>query len=449
MLQALLAQTLASFWLPERASTLAPAYDALFYFILAINIFFSTLIMALLILFVLRYRHREGHHANPTGGHSTALELTWTIIPTLLVLVIFYYGFRGYLHENTMPPNAYEITANGSMWKWNFVYPTGLSHPELHLILNRPTRMVLQSADVIHDLDIPEFRIKKDAVPGRFNRSWFEPTKITEPEKLGLTLNPGGKLEIRTVEEKAAFSVYGSSSHAAIKSIDLTPGDTYGFQLNKDGKLAGVYTQSGVTTEVPLEPKSAAESFSWKYYGYFQIYCAMYCGQNHSVMLAHCVVHPDQADFDAWMKNQTLWEPNMSYVDRGKQLYHDAGCSTCHTVDGNKAIGPSWKDLWGSSVPLEGHDPVTADDDYLKESIVAPSAKIVKGFGNLMPNNFSSMPPNDIAALTWYMKSISANYKGDMTPGTTVGAALNGGAGATPPTTQPAAVPGTPPKQTP
>src|SRR5579862_7046187 len=146
---------LAAFWLPEAASKNAEAHDPLFYFILAVNIFFSSLIMAMLIFFILKYRHREkqphdttsGPH-DPTAGHSTALELTWTIIPTLLVLVIFYYGFRGYLHANVVPPNADKVTANGAMWKWTFTYDTGLTDDELHVVVGRPTEMVLYSADV-------------------------------------------------------------------------------------------------------------------------------------------------------------------------------------------------------------------------------------------------------------------------------------------------------------
>src|SRR6185437_6112003 len=183
MLQALLAVEKYSFWLPEPASNNAGVYDRLFYFILGINILFSSLIMALMIFFVLKYRHRKGQKHDPTAGHSTALELTWTIIPTLLVLVIFYYGFRGYLHANVIPPNAAEVTATGSMWKWTFSYPSGLVDDELHMVVNKPTRMILESSDVIHDLDIPSFRMKKDVVPGRYNKEWFEPNLANDPTK--------------------------------------------------------------------------------------------------------------------------------------------------------------------------------------------------------------------------------------------------------------------------
>jgi cytochrome c oxidase subunit 2 len=105
-----------SLWLPEAATKDAVEHaDPLFNFILWINIIFSSLIMAMLIVFLFKFRHRPGEAKkhDPTGGHSTALELTWTIIPTLLVFVIFWYGFRNYLHASVMPPNATIVHCTG------------------------------------------------------------------------------------------------------------------------------------------------------------------------------------------------------------------------------------------------------------------------------------------------------------------------------------------------
>lgn len=364
MLHLLLADSY-SFWLPEQASTIAPASDALFWFVLWINVFFSSLIMAGLIYFVIKYRHRGNRPHDPTAGHSTALELTWTIIPTLLTLVIFYYGFHGYLHANVMPPNADQVTATGKMWNWSFSYQSsGLSNePELHVVKDRPVLVTLESNDVIHDLDIPAFRMKKDAVPGRYNRMWFEPTKA----------------------------------------------------------------------------------------GKYEVYCAMYCGTGHSIMRATCVVHATQAEFDAWMKDKLNWKGKISPIQRGHDLYSTVGCATCHNVTGaTGGTGPTWKDMFGSIVPLADGTTVLADEAYVKESILQPQAKIVRGYGPPSP-----MPPfqfndDDISALTWYMKSISRNFKGDLTPGKSVTPVVAvPGNPVPPPVTQPAAVPGRPPNDFP
>ena len=91
-----------------------------------------------MLVFVFRYRHREGVARATVAGHSTALELTWTIIPTILVGIIFYYGFHGYMAMVIEPPNAYEITANGRMWNWSFTYPNGHVDSELHVAGRHP-----------------------------------------------------------------------------------------------------------------------------------------------------------------------------------------------------------------------------------------------------------------------------------------------------------------------
>jgi cytochrome c oxidase subunit 2 len=370
------------FWLPKAASANAEVYDALFYFILWINIIFSSLIMAILVVFVVKYRHRKGARHDPTAGHSTALELTWTVIPTLIVLGIFYYGFKGYLHANTIPRQSAEVTANGSMWSWSFKYPNGLNHRELHMVAGQWTRVTLNSEDVIHDLAIPSFRMKKDDVPGRYNQEWFEPSVPNKmPEK------------------------------------------------NKDG--------------------------DYIYDDYYQIYCAMYCGQNHSIMLANCVVHPSQADFDAWMAREKVWEPRMSYIERGKELYGSMGCAGCHSVTGpNATSGPTWVDMYGSQVPLDDGSEKLADDEYIRESIIDPNAKIVRTYArpSAMPPGFKDkLTENDIKALTWYMRSISSHYpKDQLTEGLTKGAAMkkpgtkNDSSTTAPSATQPAATPAAP-----
>jgi cytochrome c oxidase subunit II len=420
MLQALLAQAYSekySYWLPQAASKNAGEYDYLFYFILGINILFSSLIMATMIYFVLRYRHRKNAKHDPTAGHSTALELTWTIIPTLIVIGIFYYGFRSYLRANVMPPEAYEITANGQMWSWSFTYPNGYTSPgELHLVVNQPTRMVLQSADVIHDLAIPAFRMKKDDVPGRYNREYFEPNVATKPAEPLITFDCASQVipPTKTVEEEKGgdYGLYTQKGVVPTKSVPLVPGDTFGF-ATEGGKSLAVYTHDGKTGKIELDPK-ASPQYIWKTpYGYFQVFCAMYCGQNHSTMMAKCVVQT-QEQFDAWLKDASTWEDKISYLERGRNLRSQVGCATCHSIDGQGSTGPTWKDLYGSHVDFENGIPSIehADDAYIKESIIDPGAKIVKKFTNAMPSNFrGQLSDHDIDALTWYMKSISDNYK--------------------------------------
>lgn len=187
MISALLAQTTQILggkdvpWLPPRASTIAADTDWLLDAITWITVVFTVLILGLMVYFVLKYRHKPGRKPEPTAGHSTTLELTWTIIPTILVVIIFFYGFKGYLNMIVVPPNTYEITAKGFMWGWAFTYPNGHTTKDLHVPANQPIRLVLTSDDVIHALYIPALRLQKMNTPGRYNRMWFEARFINDP----------------------------------------------------------------------------------------------------------------------------------------------------------------------------------------------------------------------------------------------------------------------------
>ena len=183
----------------------------------------------------------------------------------------------------------------GRKWSWWFDHPGGRGAPELHLVVGRPTVLALASTDVIHSLYLPDFRLKQDAVPGRFTRMAFTPT------------------------------------------------------------LAGT----------------------------FPVLCAEYCGTDHSRMVTTAVVHPDQASFDAWAREGAA--EALSLVEVGKKVAAAKGCLACHSVDGTPRVGPSFKGLWGREEKLADGTTVKVDENYLRESILKPGAKVVAGFANVMP----------------------------------------------------------------
>ena len=105
------------------------------------------------------------------------MELTWTFVPTVILVIIFVYGFKGFLQMNVAPPDPYEIVVQAHMWQYAFRYPNGWVDKELHIPANVPVRMIMNSSDVIHGFYIPVFRVKKDIVPGRYNTIWFDANK--------------------------------------------------------------------------------------------------------------------------------------------------------------------------------------------------------------------------------------------------------------------------------
>ena len=170
-----------SFWMPPQAATAARQVDPAFAFIYWVSVFFFVLIVALMVYFVLRYRRRrEGEAVRGGVTHNTALELTWSAVPLVLVVIMFYMGFRGFLDIINPPANAMQVHVLGQKWLWSFTYPNGHIDTELHAPVDTPVELILSSNDVIHSFYVPAFRIKRDAVPGRYNRIWFEATQPGE-----------------------------------------------------------------------------------------------------------------------------------------------------------------------------------------------------------------------------------------------------------------------------
>ena len=167
------------FWMPNSASTFAESIDWTFDLLLWISAVSLVGVAAAIIYFCMRYRatSREANEAAESQfDHSNSLEITWSIIPLFIVFGVFVVGFKQYVDLRTPPRAAYEVHATGQRWKWGFQYPEGLTHPELHVPVGRNVRIVMQSVDVLHALFIPEFRVKMDAVPGRYTELWFQAT---------------------------------------------------------------------------------------------------------------------------------------------------------------------------------------------------------------------------------------------------------------------------------
>ncbi len=308
-------------WMPEQAAEKAGQVDSLFYLIFWICMFFFTLLMAVMVIFAIRYRRKEeGEPVEPSPSHNAKLEVLWTAIPVALVLVIFYFGFQAYIDQVTPPSNAYEIQVTGQKWKWSFTYPNGYIDELLHVPADRPVRLVMTSEDVIHSMSIPAFRVKQDVVPGRYTKVWF----------------------------------------------------------------------------TPIEP------------GQFDLYCAEYCGDLHSGMISTVYVHTPE-EFDAWIAEHSDVLGSGSLAEGGERIYNILGCKQCHSLDGAPGVAPTFKDLYGSERKFREGDPLTADEDYVRESILDPMAKVAAGFEPVMPTFQGRIKDREITALIAFLKTLSVH----------------------------------------
>ena len=295
-----------------QASSWATDWQYLFYFEVGIFIFFSGLIFAAILYLAVKYRRRPGNEAPPPTKDYLPLEITWTVIPVCLCVVMFLWGAALFIKNGVPPPTSMEIFVLGKQWMWKIQYPNGRRDiNELHVPVGVPVKLTMGSEDVIHDFAIPAFRVKKDVVPGHFTTLWFTATKP----------------------------------------------------------------------------------------GRYHLYCDQYCGISHSAMVGWVIVM-QPAEYVRWLGGG---DAGKSLAEAGADLYQRYACITCHGT----GRGPSFVGLYGSTVKLNNGQTVTADDDYIRESILNPSAKIVAGYTPIMPTFQGQLKEEQILQLTAYIKSLA------------------------------------------
>ncbi len=315
----ILARASGTFWLPEGASSASASVDRMFGLIFWISVFFFALIVAVMIFFVIKYRRRgDDDSVEESPNDHLGLELTWSIIPLILVCIIFYMGFKSYMELSVIPKDAYEVLVTAQKWSWKFTYPNGYEDKDLHVPAGKSIRLVMRSEDVIHAVYIPAFRIKKDVVPGRYTKAWF------------------------------------------------------------------------------MAPKT----------GEYDLVCAEYCGTSHSDMRAKVIVK-NQAEFDTWLELAGGFLDKLPPAEAGKRVSEIQGCVQCHTEDGTRKIGPSYLGLFGSTRTLKDGTTALVDEDYIRESILDPFAKIAEGYDPVMPTFQGRISDQEITVIIAYLKSLS------------------------------------------
>ena len=306
-------------WLPEAASTVAGEVDALFYFIFYASLFFFVLVTSAMVYFAIRYRKRGKRVLTSSISHNTALEVTWTVIPTILVFVIFIWGFKDFLNLHVVPRGATEIKVTGQKWFWSFDYPEGLSVVnELTVPVNKPIKLLMASKDVIHSFYVPSFRVKMDVVPNRYSIIWFEATQTGE----------------------------------------------------------------------------------------YNLFCTEFCGKGHSEMIGKVNVVTEE-EYENWLLENADPSEGLTMEEFGAKLYKSKACVTCHTIDGTASQGPSLLGIYGKNEQLTDGSSVLVDENYLRESLLNPAAKIVKGYQPVMPPYQGLLNDKEVDALIAYIKSLS------------------------------------------
>lgn len=161
----------------DGVSNFSQSTDFTFLFTLIVSAFFLLLVTFLMVYFVIKYNKKR----NPVAkniSHNTTLEIVWTVIPLILVLIMFWLGWRDYLQQEAVPNNAYTIDVTARMWVWSFKYPNGKQTDTLYVPVNTDIVLNLKSSDVNHAFYVPKFRIKKDVYPNQTRKLWFNSSEL-------------------------------------------------------------------------------------------------------------------------------------------------------------------------------------------------------------------------------------------------------------------------------
>jgi cytochrome c oxidase subunit II len=163
---------------PEQASTMATRVDNLYFFLLGLTVFFSLLIAGLIVAYAIKFRRRSPDSIGAVIHGGLMLEITWSVIPLMITMVLFVWGASVFFAMSRPPAETMNVYVVGKQWMWKFQHLDGQREiNELHVPVGRPVKLIMTSEDVIHDVFVPAFRVKADVLPGRYTNIWFEPTK--------------------------------------------------------------------------------------------------------------------------------------------------------------------------------------------------------------------------------------------------------------------------------
>ncbi|HCU24582.1 MAG TPA: cytochrome c oxidase subunit II [Deltaproteobacteria bacterium] len=291
--------------------------------LLAISLLVLGGIFFTIVYFAIKYRKGSRADRSRPITNPRKYEITWTLIPLLIFMVLFFWGARLFYTMNVSPSDAATVYVVGKQWMWKFQHWNGRREiGELHVPVGRPIRLLMISEDVIHSVFIPAFRVKHDVLPGRYVTTWFEAAKP----------------------------------------------------------------------------------------GRYHLFCTQYCGTDHARMTGSIVAMPT-GDYERWLSGKIPAAENDPF-SVGRELFRSLGCASCHGAKGEGLPGaPPLQGLYGRRVTLQGGGSVLADENYLRESILDPEAKIPSGFQALMPSFRGRLDEEQILALLNYLQSLQGPKK--------------------------------------
>ena len=401
----------------NNAQSAVASVDTAFLLIIGISAVILVLIVATMVYFVFHYSRAKHPVAADISGNFWA-ELIWTVLPTLLVLGMFHYGWVSYRSLRDAPQGSLPVKVTARMWSWLFTYENGRQSDTLVVPVGKPIKLELNSLDVIHGFFVPAFRIKIDTVPGMPTTAWFLAEKPGEHDifcSVYCGLKHADMLSrVRAVspEEFEQWLAQNPQAAAAPGKALLEQNGCLGCHSLDGSTLVGPSLKDVFGREVVLvkdgkeQKRTADEAYLRQ----------VMVGANRPLVKGFDPLMPSYAGvFSDEQLNQII-----DFLKNGEQaavptkpdgaaLAAAQGCSGCHSLDGSVLVGPSFKGLFGSTTQLEGGGQAKVDKDYVLRVLSSEQRKRAKDYPPLMPV-YPQLDQAQKEALADYLHSLSGGH---------------------------------------
>ena len=395
--------------------TAAKGVDQAFLIILGFAVFVLVAVTVTMVYFLWRYHYTRNPEPTDIKG-SVGLEILWTVLPTLIVLGLFWTGWTSFKAMRTIPEGAMTVAVEGRMWSWRFTYDNGRTSKELVIPVDTPVKLALTTRDVIHSFYVPAMRVKWDLVPGMDTDAWIQSDTVGDydifcAEYCGL--KHADMITILRVVDREEFDGWlNDTGDSGEEELGLTLLEEYGcfdcHSMDLSADAAPSLLDLGSREETVVLPDGTEAVI-----------------RPDAEYIRKSVREPGAALVKGWDDEMPPYGDELpdaqldimaAYLlkggqgkDKGATLADELGCLGCHTDDGVADLGPTFLGLYGSErtgVTSDGEPyRLKADDDYLRRAIVDPSANVPEGFGDEMPA-FDDLDEPSVDLLIGYIRSL-------------------------------------------
>jgi len=408
----------------EGVSTFAQTIDETFIIVTVITLLLFVVTIGSMLYFVYKYNSKKVPKEDAKNiKHYTPIEIAWTVIPTILMMIVFYYGLESLKVQRTMPSDktTQEINVLAQRWFWTFEYENGKKTNELTVPVNTNIKLTMTAPkeDVLHSFYVPAFRVKEDVLPAVETQTWFNATKIgvydiqcaeycgTRHSYMRSSVNVVSKEDYQNflspkeeVVEKTALELFNSYGCVGCHSLEnmVLVGPSFKDIYNKEvtlltnGEKRVIKRDELYLKNSILNPKQdVVEGFSPQLMPSFK----------------NVINEKELETIINYFKGEKK-ESKKPKIDP-VSLIQNNGCTGCHSIDGSKIVGPSFKNLYESKgkVLRDGNlIEVLKDKEYLKQSILNPKIDVVEGYPNIMPAFEGVLKEEEVEAISEYIKTL-------------------------------------------